>query len=185
MSERGFSLLELLVAMAVMVTLAAISIPLVMRARLTANESAAVANVRMIQDAQVAYSIGHPEKGYTCNLGDLGPSSNGGAAANADLIDDKLVTGKKSGYLYEITGCNSNQPNASYTITAVPEVQGSTGTLFYCVRQDGVIKYSADGGGSGCILHGVPLLEASASKTAPAGGSQNNSDAPSNTVPQN
>jgi len=164
--QRGFSLLELLVVMAVMVTISAIAVPHLLRARVSANESAAVANVRILQDAQLNYSISHPERGYTCALNDLGPAAGGGlSATNADLIDAQLTTGKKSGYRYQISGCADTAPNMTYTITAVPEIEGTTGKLYYCVRQDGVIRYSADGGALGCTQHGIPLL-ASSSKSA-------------------
>ncbi len=178
MSQRGFSLLELLVVMTVVITISAIAVPHLLRARIKANESAAVSNVRMLQDAQLNYSISHPDKGYSCSLDELGPAANGGiSAANADLIDAQLTTGKKSGYRYEISGCAEAAPNMSYTITAVPEIEGTTGSLYYCVKQDGVIRYSADGGALACVQHGIPLLASeksteqdvpAASRTAPA-----------------
>ena len=172
MKQRGFSLLELLVVTAVIITISAIAVPHLLRARITANEAAAVANVRMLQDAQLNYSISHPERGYTCSLDDLGPAANGGiSATNADLIDNQLTTGKKSGYRYEISGCGDAAPNMSYTITAVPQIEGKTGTLYYCVRQDGVIRYSADGGALGCVQHGIPLLASSSLKSTDDAGS--------------
>jgi prepilin-type N-terminal cleavage/methylation domain-containing protein len=179
MKQRGFSLLELLVVMAVVITISAIAVPHLLRARISANESAAVANVRMLQDAQLNYSISHPERGYTCSLDELGPAAGGGiSATNADLIDGQLTTGKKSGYLYEISGCTATAPNMMYTITAVPEIEGTTGTLFYCVRQDGVIRYSASGGGTGCVQHGIPLLAAASSKSLDDGSAAAASTAP-------
>jgi prepilin-type N-terminal cleavage/methylation domain-containing protein len=171
MKQRGFSLLELLVVMAVVITISAIAVPHLLRARITANETAAVANVRMLQDAQLNFSISHPDRGYTCSLDELGPAANGGiSASNADLIDNQLTTGKKSGYRYEISGCGEAAPNLAYTITAVPEIEGTTGTLYYCVRQDGVIRYSATGGGTGCVQHGIPLLASASLKSADDGG---------------
>ena len=179
MSQRGFSLLELLVVMAVVITLSAIAVPHLLRARITANEAAAVANVRMLQDAQLNFSISHPDRGYTCSLDELGPAANGGiSATNADLIDNQLTTGKKSGYRYEISGCADAAPNMSYTITAVPQVEGTTGTLYYCVRQDGVIRYSADGGALGCVQHGIPLLASASLKSVDDGSSSAASAAP-------
>ncbi len=170
MSQRGFSLLELLVVMAVVITISAVAVPHLLRARISANESAAVANVRMLQDAQLNYSISHPEKGFTCSLDELGPAAGGGlSATNADLIDNQLTTGKKSGYHYEISGCGEAAPNMSFTITAVPEIEGTTGTLYYCARQDGVIRYSANGGGTGCLQHGIPLLASASSKSVDDG----------------
>jgi type IV pilus assembly protein PilA len=161
MSQRGFSLLELLMAMAVMITVAAIAVPHLLRARMSANETAAVGSVRTLQDAQMAYSISHPDQGYSCSLEELGPASSGGASlTRADLIDNQLMTGKKSGYVFQISGCDSSLPRSAYMITAVPEVTGTTGSLFFCVHQDGIIHYAANGGATGCIAHGIPLTEA-------------------------
>jgi len=183
MKQRGFSLLELLVVMAVVITISAIAVPHLLRARITANETAAVANVRMLQDAQVNFSISHPERGYTCSLDELGPAASGSLSAiNADLIDSQLTTGKKSGYRYEISGCADAAPNMSYTITAVPQIEGTTGTLYYCVRQDGVIRYSADGGALGCVQHGIPLLSASL-KSTDDGGAAGSAAAPATAAP--
>jgi type IV pilus assembly protein PilA len=164
MSQRGFSLLELLMAMAVIITVAAIAVPHLLRARMSANEVAAVGSIRTLQDAQVAYSMSHPDQGYSCSLDELGPAANGRgtSSTNADLIDNQLTTGKKSGYVFQISGCGSNTPQTSYMITAVPEVNGTTGSLFYCVHQDGIIHYAANGGAAGCVAHGIPLTESKA-----------------------
>ena len=166
MSQRGFSLLELLMAMAVIITVAAIAIPHLLHARMSANEVSAVGSMRTLQDAQAAYSMSHPDQGYSCSLEELGPTGkgSGASATNADLIDNQLTTGKKSGYVFQITGCGSNSPQTSYTITAVPEINGTTGSLFFCVHQDGIIHYAANGGAAGCVAHGIPLTE---SKAAP------------------
>jgi prepilin-type N-terminal cleavage/methylation domain-containing protein len=154
MSQRGFSLIELLVAMAVMIAVTAIAVPHLLRARMSANEAAAVGNVRLLQDAQLAYSIGHPDLGYSCSLSELGPLQ--GVAA--DLIDSQLMTGKKSGYVYDITACSESLPRTSYAITAAPEANGTTGKLYFCVRQDGVILYSANNS-LNCVSHGIPLQQ--------------------------
>jgi type IV pilus assembly protein PilA len=160
MSQRGFSLTELLIAMAAMMALTAIAVPHLLRARMSANEAAAVGNVHVLQDAQLMYSISHPDQGYSCSLNELGPSPNGRgpSASNADLIDSQLTTGKKSGYLYEIGGCEESLPRSAYTITAVPESNGTTGKLNFCARQDGAISYAADSA-LGCLAHGIPLQQ--------------------------
>ncbi len=158
MSQRGFSLIELLIAMAVMIAVTAIAVPHLLRARMSANEAAAVGNVRLLQDAQLAYSIGHPDLGYSCSLSELGLLQGGNSLASADFIDPQLMTGKKSGYVYDITSCSESLPRTSYAITAAPEANGTTGKLYFCVRQDGVILYSADNT-LNCVSRGIPLQQ--------------------------
>ena len=157
MSQRGFSLIELLMAMAVMLAVAAIAVPHLVNARMSANEAAALGNVRQLQNAQMLFSIGHPDEGFSCSLSELGPSLDGKASAsNADLIDSQLTSGKKSGYIFGISGCSESLPRSAYTITAEPESNGRTGKLYFCAHEDGQLFYSADSATS-CVAHGIRL----------------------------
>ncbi len=101
-ARKGFSLIELLMVMAVILTIAAIAIPNFLRTRMKANEAAAVQNVRNITTAQVVYSTTYGI-GFSSTLAKLGPAPGGPLfvdANNAGLIDDVLATGTKSGYVF-------------------------------------------------------------------------------------
>src|SRR2546427_102170 len=77
--------------------IAAIAIPNLLRARIAANETSAVASVRAVANAEVAYSSQHPDAGYTCSLSDL----------TASGIHGDLAAGRKNGYIFELSGCDS------------------------------------------------------------------------------
>src|ERR1035437_6056608 len=106
-TSRGFSLIELLIVVAIILIIAAIAIPNMLRARMSATEAAAVSAVRTITTAEVGYLTGYPTVGYAAQLSDLGA---GGAipcvpsSASACLIDDSLATPSaapgRGGYLY-------------------------------------------------------------------------------------
>ena len=76
-NARGFSLIELLIVVAIILTIAAIAIPSLLRSRIAANEASAVASIRTITTAETAYAQTYPSIGYTCTLSDLGPPASG------------------------------------------------------------------------------------------------------------
>ncbi|MGZ4876208.1 MAG: prepilin-type N-terminal cleavage/methylation domain-containing protein, partial [Candidatus Angelobacter sp.] len=120
----GFSLVEILVVVMVILIIAAIAIPNLVHGKMRANEAAAVASVKTINTAEVMYNNAYPEVGYSSSLANLG--SNGSScerptSSNACLImDEALTSGLKNGYIFEIVG-DGNKPTMSYNVNASPE----------------------------------------------------------------
>jgi len=146
--EKGFSLIELLIVVAIILIIAAIAIPNLLRAKISANESSAVGSVRNIITAEISYSTSFPQTGYAANVLALGPGAGnqtcpaaGPAIANACLIDAVLAAGTKSGYGFESLGQNPvNGANTSFTAAAVPVTYNQTGTREFCAFEDGVLR---------------------------------------------
>ena len=110
--QKGFSLIELLIVVAIILIIAAIAIPNLLRARIAANESSAVSSIRTINTAQISYQSAYPTVGYAATLSALGPAAAGACAAptsvNACLIDFAVSNAStaalaKSGYYFGLT----------------------------------------------------------------------------------
>jgi prepilin-type N-terminal cleavage/methylation domain-containing protein len=151
--EKGFSLIELLIVVAIILVIAAIAIPNMMRSRIAANEAAAVSAVRAITTAEHAYAQSYPEYGFTCSLGELGPPPSGQpfSTAAAGILDPVVSLGAKSGYSFAIIGCGSTTPRYSFQSTGVPKVVGQTGQRAFCSDNSGVIYFSDDGVAATCF----------------------------------
>ena len=146
-SHKGFSLIELLLVVAVILIIAAIAVPNFLKSRLRANEASAVASLRVINTAAVTYSITFPDMGFPAQLTTLGGANPCSASSTqACLIDDSLSQGNKSGYLFVLTG-DGAVPSFSFVITGTPQAVGSTGQLMYCTDQTGVIHFDLTGAG--------------------------------------
>jgi type IV pilus assembly protein PilA len=156
--QRGFSLIELLIVIAIILVIAAIAIPNMMRARMSANEASAVASIRTITTAETTYASSYPTIGYTCSLSELGPPASGSpmSSSAAGILDSVLASGTKAGYTFALTSC-SGSPVASYTSTATPIVVGSTGGRAFCSGTPGVINYAADGLVTTCLSSGLVI----------------------------
>ena len=160
-SSRGFSLIELLIVVAIILIIAAIAIPNLLRSRIAANQSSAVGSLRTLNTAEVTYSTTY-NTGYSSTLGDLGPGSPGANVPNATaagLVDEVLsgingsggTTGPgamqsaKSGYsfIYAPAGTDATGKYNSYTINANPVSPGTTGTNYYFTDQSGVIRQNS------------------------------------------
>lgn len=145
--RAGFSLIELLVVVAVLLTILAIAIPNLLRARTNANEASAVAALRSIATAEVSYQTQF-QQGYAPSLAALGPPpAPPPNAAGADLIDPVLALGAKSGYvfLYATTDTNGDGQPDAYTVNANPQVPGQTGTKYFYLDQSNTIRFSTTG----------------------------------------
>ena len=141
--QKGFSLIELLIVVAIILIIAAIAIPNLLRSKMAANEASAVGSLRSINTASVAYSTTYGT--YPPTLADLGPDSSGGTAATsttADLLDSVLSAGVKSGYTFTFA---PGTGNLSYTLKAVPSSQGVTGQRGFYTDQSGVIRGDSSG----------------------------------------
>src|SRR6267154_1848904 len=156
---KGFSLIELLIVVAIILIVAAIAIPNLFRAKMAANESSATAALRVINTAQVSYSTLFPQVGYSATLGALGGPAAACAppalstVAQACLIDE-LLSGNavpafvKSGYTFGMgAGAVVGPPLVTYNVTATPVSLGTSGQNMFCSDQSGVVRHSPTGAG--------------------------------------
>jgi type IV pilus assembly protein PilA len=154
-NQKGFSLIELLIVVAIILIIAAIAIPSLLRSRIAANDSAAASSLRTINTAEITYLSSYPTVGFSQSLLHLGP--NGAictnpasvTSTNGCLIDSVLGCSKngpckKSGFSYYITG-TAAVPAADYVVSAGPESMGFSGDKDYCSLPDAVVRQTTPG----------------------------------------
>ena len=153
--QKGFSLIELLIVVAIILIIAAMAIPNLLRARIAANESSAVSSIRTINTAEITYQTGYPNVGYAAALANLGGAAPcTPAPANACLIDNSLATaspgsGVKAGYVFLATGLAPvNGINTQYTVGASPMTYNQSGVRNFCSNEDSIIRFNAGAAGS-------------------------------------
>jgi type IV pilus assembly protein PilA len=144
--QKGFSLIELLIVVAIILIIAAIAIPNLLRAKIAANESSAAASVRTLVTANIEYQTAYPAAGYAATLAALGPggttcAASGPTSTNACIVDAVLASGTKSGFAINSVG---SQPvgtaNTQFNASATPQTPNSTGVKGFCADEDGVVR---------------------------------------------
>jgi type IV pilus assembly protein PilA len=150
--QKGFSLIELLIVVAIILIIAAIAIPNLIRARISANQSSAVASLRSIGTANIQYQSNFPGTGYAATEVTLGTGAVGPppvacpgppTAAAACLVDGVLTqarTAAKSGFLIGTNGIANGAVNDTYQASAGPQTFDRSGNFAYCAIEDGVIR---------------------------------------------
>ncbi|MGB6597193.1 MAG: prepilin-type N-terminal cleavage/methylation domain-containing protein [Candidatus Acidiferrum sp.] len=154
-SQKGFSLIELLIVVAIILIISAIAIPSYMRARMQANEASAVSSLRMINTAAITYFSTYQNVGYPSTLasmGGLAPCTS--TSTSACMLDETVAQGTKSGYTF-VWNSDGATPSVAYTATATPVSLGKTGQRMFCTDQTGLTRF--DPSGSGCNSSSTPV----------------------------
>lgn len=142
--SRGFSLIELLIVVAIILIIAAIAIPNLLRTKEAANQASAVESLRTINAMEVQYNATY-NVGFTSTLTQLGPPASGNpSSAAAGLIDSVLAAGSKSGYSFVYTPAPAlNGSTPSYTLNANPITPGQTGQNYYYTDSSNTIRQNS------------------------------------------
>jgi type IV pilus assembly protein PilA len=152
--SNGFTLMELLIVIAIILILMLMAIPTIGSLKKKANETSAINSMKVISSGQLQYESTFPTTGFACTMQALGgdPASGAPSATGAQIIPNDLASGIKSGYIFSIGNCTKATTSGGqdritgYTVTAVPETVGKTGDRGFCSDQFGEIKFDPAGG---------------------------------------
>ena len=151
--EAGFTLVELLIVMSIILILMTLALPMGMKVRKQADEASAIQSLHVIGSAEASYSSAYPGNGFSCGLPPLGgtPGSGAPSAQSAQLLATRIATGTKSGYLFNVTNCtkvtvNNTDMFTGYQVTAVPASVGKSGDRGFCMDENNLIKFDPAGG---------------------------------------
>jgi type IV pilus assembly protein PilA len=142
--QRGFSLIELLIVVAIILIIAAIAIPNFLKSKMAANEASTVSSMRTLNTAMVTYQSQCPAVGYPASLVDLGPSAGSGCVGGANIVDNIIgvANPQKSGYSFTYAPVAAGGINGSYTLNADPQSRGTTGQRSFYTDPSGVIRFN-------------------------------------------
>ena len=171
--QKGFSLIELLIVVAIILIIAAIAIPNLLRSRMAANEASAVGSIRTINTAAISYNSSYGN-GFPISLAQIGTTGSAVVSCNnSEYLDTVLTAGLKSGYQFAIVsggaplaavvvGCTLPGSTVGYGATAIPTGKGTTGQRSFCSDASGVIRQDPTGttpvpAAGACPVAMVPL----------------------------
>ena len=141
--DRGFSLIELIIVVTIILIIAAFALPKIMKSQIPAKEAGAIAAIQAIHESEMIYASMHPDVGYTPDLAILGGTAQGGGE---QTIDNNLASGRRGGYTFTYTpGEKVNGAIRSYTLTAVPDQVGTTGQRRFYSDESGEVHYNGSG----------------------------------------
>ena len=154
--QKGFSLIELLIVVAIILIIAAIAIPNLLRSRMAANEASAVGSIRTMNTAAISYNSTYGN-GFPSSIGQIGTTGTVAVSCNnAEFLDSVLTAGTKSGYTFKVlpgavavttipVGCTAAGNTDGYGAVATPVTVGTTGQRSFCSDASGVIRFDATG----------------------------------------
>ena len=151
-NNEGFSLIELLIVVAIILIIAAIAIPNLLQSKIAANQASAVASLRTVNTCEVTYSSTY-NQGFTSTLAQLGlPASGNTTSSNAGLVDSVLSGGSKSGYTFGYAASAAvNGSTPSYTVNANPISVGTTGKNYYFTDATNTIRQNSSAQASASV----------------------------------
>ncbi len=143
--QKGFSLIELLIVVAIILIIAAIAIPNLLRARMAANESSAVGSIRTLNTAEITYNSTYPTVGFAVTMAQLGGPAGATCVASSTascLIDSVLTAGTKSGYIFTaaVGTAGAAVPQTNYNVMGNPVTANQTGIRSFCSFEDAVVR---------------------------------------------